>query len=409
MIPQSTSDPGAGDNTPRYPAFSGTGRTSLLRGCVALLLAPALAVFPLSLLFFAVDIGGSWEAGTLSDRNLSGVLPLVATVYAVAAGVTVVLGGPTWIVFRLLRRESARTYGLAGAVEGLLCAFHWGFSAGGALRLEQMLAFALCSVTGCVIAVGFWFIARDRRVTANASAAAPILVATGPATESLNLNSKTPSSGLGTTMAEAQASSFFSWFHLTAVDDVAPIDDPAQEIAGRTWHRFRPSGPSFQPLVELAVAVGGDERISAACLGIDRAFIANARIRPFARDIAKSFLNWILPEEACIALAADIDAISQFCDGESVVITRYRRLPAATLKDQARSASGDMADVFIGNSARAEQTIGSTRIAVRESDRAAPSRRVLERRRCTSRRARRGTGRMAPDRDRLGSDPAAAV
>ena len=370
MIPPSSSDPARDgphpatpkdERPPRLPVFSGTGRTSLLRGCIALLLAPALAVFPLSLLFFAVDIGGSWEAGTLSDRNLSGVLPLVATVYAVAAGVTVVLGGPTWIVLRLLRRESARTYALAGAVEGLLCAFHWGFSGGGAFRLEQMLAFALCSVTGCVIALGFWFIARDRRATANASAAAPILVATGPATESLNLNSKTPSSGLGTTMAEAQASSFFSWFHLTAVDDGAPSDDPAQEIAGRTWHRFRPSGPSFQPLVELAVAVGGDERISAACLGIDRAFIANARIRPFARDIAKSFLNWILPEEACIALAAEIDAISQFCDGESVVITRSAT-PAATLKGQARSGSGDMADVFIGNSARAEQSIGPTRI-----------------------------------------------
>jgi len=371
MIPPSSSDPARdgpqpatpkNERPPNLPVFSGTGRTSLLRGCIALLVAPALAVIPLSLLFFAVDIGGQWEAGREISRNLRGVLPLIGVAYAMVAGVTVVFGGPTWIVLRLLRRESARAYALAGAVGGMLCAFRVGYSGGGALRLDQMLAFALLSATGCVIALGFWYIARDRRVHANTSATDPAFNATGPAAETLKVNSETPRAGLGGTIAEAQAGGFFGWFHLAAVDDLAAIDDQAQEFAGLTWHRFRPSGSSFNSLVELAVGVDGDERISAACLGIDRSFIANARIRPFARDIAKSFLNWILPEDACIALAAEIDAISQFCDGESVVITRSSADSTSRSKFDKPRAGGGMADVFIGISARAEQTIGTTRI-----------------------------------------------
>jgi hypothetical protein len=44
---------------------------------------------------------------------------------------------------------------------------------------------------------------------------------------------------------------------------------------------------------ELGVAAA--ERIRCACLGLDRSFIKNLRIRPFARDIAASFLRWSLP------------------------------------------------------------------------------------------------------------------
>lgn len=168
--------------------------------------------------------------------------------------------------------------------------------------------------------------------------------------------------GLGESVGDAQASGFFRWFHLADADEVAAIDVNAHEIAGRTWRRFRPSGPSFHDLVELAVGVDGVERISAACLGIDRAFIADSRIRPFARDIAKSFLNWILPADASIALAPEIDAISQFCDGESVVIARSSARPISRPKWGNQLTSGDMAEVFIGNAARAEQTIHQTRI-----------------------------------------------
>jgi hypothetical protein len=371
MIPQPSNDPARDDPQPaapnnelrpRLPVFSGTGRTSLLRGCIALVVAPAFAVIPLSLLFFAVDIGGQWEENRQITRNLSGVLPLVAVAYAMVAGVTAVFGGVTWIVLRAFRRESARAYALAGAVGGLLCAFRVGYSGSGELRLDQMLAFALLSATGCVIALGFWFIARDRRAPANAMAADPLFCATGSVAERLNKNSDLPRAGLGETIPEAQAGGFFGWFHLAPVDDLAPIEDNAQEVAGLTWHRFRPSGSSFNALVELAVGVGSDERIAAACLGIDRAFIANARNRPFARDIAKSFLNWILPQEAGIALAADVEAISQYCDGESVVITRSSADSSSRPTSGGPRASGGMADVFIGSAARAEQTVGSTRI-----------------------------------------------
>jgi hypothetical protein len=137
-------------------------RTSLRRGFIALFVAPALAVVPLSLLFLAVDVGGQWDA-SVSIRNLRGLLPLAAMTVAMVAGTTIVLGGPTWIILRLIRRESALAYALAGLVLGLAWAFWFGYSGEGALRVDQMMAFGLCSVTGGLVALGFWFIARDPR------------------------------------------------------------------------------------------------------------------------------------------------------------------------------------------------------------------------------------------------------
>ena len=87
---------------------------------------------------------------------------------------------------------------------------------------------------------------------------------------------------------------------------------------------------------------------------------ADARIRPFARDIAKSFLGWILPADARNALASEIEAISQFCDGESVVIARPDA-PSAPGQRGSRIAGG-MADVFIGNAANGERIAGRTQI-----------------------------------------------
>jgi hypothetical protein len=176
------------------------------------------------------------------------------------------------------------------------------------------------------------------------------------------ISSEAKLASLGASLEEARTSDFFQWFHLAEVREGAAIDHGAQQIAGETWHRFRPSGASFHEVVELAVGVDGDERICTACLGIDRAFISDARIRPFARDIAKSFLSWILPADANNALAAEIDAISQFCDGESVVIARAAAVPAPGQPRMSRLAGG-MADVFIGNAAHAEQTIGPIRIS----------------------------------------------
>jgi hypothetical protein len=175
------------------------------------------------------------------------------------------------------------------------------------------------------------------------------------------MSSEAKWAGMGGSLEEARTSDFFRWFHLADVGEPAVIDNGAQQAVRGTWHRFRPSGPSFHQLVELAVGVGADKQIHTAWLGLDRAFIADSRIRPFARDIAKSFLNWILPADACNALASQIDAISQFCDGESVVIRHVSAMPALG-PERPRVAGGDLADVFIGNAAHAQQTIGRTRI-----------------------------------------------
>jgi hypothetical protein len=117
-------------------------------------------------------------------------------------------------------------------------------------------------------------------------------------------------------------------------------------------------------LVELALGTDRDGRIAAACLGIDREFIAGARDRPFARDIAKSFLGWILPDDARAVLAPDIDGIGEFADGESTAIVATSAIgPSGSRQKSQRSGEG-MSGVFIGNAACTEQIVGSTRIVI---------------------------------------------
>jgi len=176
------------------------------------------------------------------------------------------------------------------------------------------------------------------------------------------MNSGAERTGLGETLVAARAGGFFSWFSLEPVDAAAVVPGAAPEIPVQAWHLFRPSGPRFHPLVELAVGTGGDERIVAACLGIDREFIAGARDRPFARDIAKSFLDWILPDDARAVLAPDIVDIGRFCDGESVVIVAASAMVPSGFQQKPQRSGEGVSQVFIGNAAHAEQRIGPTRI-----------------------------------------------
>lgn len=184
-----------------------------------------------------------------------------------------------------------------------------------------------------------------------------------PATANSAIGSAAERTALGASLEQARASEFFRWFHLIEVSKGTTIDCDAQKGEGQVRHRFRPSGSTFGELVDLTVGVSGDGNVCTACLGIDRGFIADSRIRPFARDIAKSFLSWVLPLDACNALAPEIAAISQFCDGESVVLARTDAVPTPGRPCGNRLAGG-VADVFIGNAAHFEQNIGRTRIAV---------------------------------------------
>jgi hypothetical protein len=137
------------------------GRTSLRRGLIALVVAPILAFIPLSLLFVATAIGRR-DPG-VSIRELGGLLPVAAMALAMVEAMTIVFGGAVWMALRLLRWESGRSYALAGSVLGLLWAFRFGYSGSGALRVDQLLAFGLCVAVGCVVALGFWRIARNPR------------------------------------------------------------------------------------------------------------------------------------------------------------------------------------------------------------------------------------------------------
>jgi len=150
------------ENRWSFGAALGSGRTSVRRGLIALLVAPALTVLPLSLLFLAFVVGAPWEEGIPMSENPAGVLLLLEIVFGMVAGVTIVFGGPTWIVLRWLHMESARAYVLAGMVEGLLWARIVLYSGVRALTVEQVMAFGLASVVGGVAALGFWLIARPK-------------------------------------------------------------------------------------------------------------------------------------------------------------------------------------------------------------------------------------------------------
>lgn len=165
--------------------------------------------------------------------------------------------------------------------------------------------------------------------------------------------------GLGESVQHAQQGAFFDWFHLQAAEENAELEQGRLSIQGLTWSRFRPAGESFARLVELELGLGLDNRIEGASLGVERAFIARPAIRPYARDITKSFLNWILPVPAFRALKPEIDSISQFCDGESrVLIVHDSVVPHPTQPP----CPGGGADIFIGRAERWAGLIEHTRV-----------------------------------------------
>ena len=157
--------------------------------------------------------------------------------------------------------------------------------------------------------------------------------------------------GLGHSLAAARQDAFFTWFHLEP--------DPALlENAGMGCRWFRPSGESFHALVQLAVRVDEADNIESAILGVDRAFIEPASLRPFARDIVRSFLIWGLPEEARAPMQDRIDEIGQFADGESRFI-QSTSAPRWSRRDRPEPASeSDWAKAFLGHVERGEGLAG---------------------------------------------------
>jgi hypothetical protein len=138
---------------------SDRARTSLRRGALGLVLSPAFALAPLSvLLLLSYNLG---LVGGCVIPSVHSQLMEIGAMAAVLGGGTFLLGLPTWMVLRLAHRESGWTYLLAGAAEGLLCALYAVGSHGGAIRLDQAPGFGLAGLAGGGIAWTFWRIARD--------------------------------------------------------------------------------------------------------------------------------------------------------------------------------------------------------------------------------------------------------
>jgi hypothetical protein len=110
-------------------------------------------------------------------------------------------------------------------------------------------------------------------------------------------------------------SSFFTWFGL------APVGAPVAVGGAGAWSCFRPTGAAFHALAEIDIRARAPGTIDAACLGLDRAFIDDRRNSPFARDIAKSFLAWAVPDPSP-RLSALIANIADFGGSGAVIIMR---------------------------------------------------------------------------------------
>ena len=180
-----------------------------------------------------------------------------------------------------------------------------------------------------------------------------------------------PPCGLGDRLSHARQGGFFTWFCLS---EVGAHDPSAASVdSGHDWRRFRPSGPRFHHLVELAVGLDESGRIEAARLGIARSFIETSSIRPFARDIGKSFLNWALPAEVRLELTHEIRLIGAFADGDSLVIA-HPDAPRPRWRDVIFGSRSEAA-VFAGQRTRSERRIAGTRISFENCD-GAPRRRI---------------------------------
>ena len=126
-------------------------------------------------------------------------------------------------------------------------------------------------------------------------------------------------------VAERQ-SEFFAWFHLEADGAPVPEDEGIR-------HRFRPLGEAFRALVVLDVVTDAGDGIRSAHLCLDRSFVSGPE-NAFARDIAKSFLGWILDDAAQEQAAPLIANIGNLAAANGPVITAERPAAAARGPDR---------------------------------------------------------------------------
>ena len=108
---------------------------------------------------------------------------------------------------------------------------------------------------------------------------------------------------------------------------------------------------SFRTLVALTVTVDAADGIHSAGLCLDRSFVSGPE-DAFARDIAKSFLVWILDDDACSHAGPLIANIGNLAAANAPVIT------AQSLPPPEEDTSGAYA-VFTGDGDAASLDLGS--------------------------------------------------
>jgi hypothetical protein len=155
------------------------------------------------------------------------------------------------------------------------------------------------------------------------------------------------------TLAAERKGHFFSWFHFD------PLGDPAPASSGRAWHCFRPNGEAFRVVVELDVLVDASGRILETRLGLDRAFVDHSRNRLFARDLAKSYLEWGLADPAGPQASTLIANIGNLAAAGAPVLMHAKAVPPTPDED---TTGGYL--VYLGKRTSAEAILGNSKLTI---------------------------------------------
>jgi hypothetical protein len=126
---------------------------------------------------------------------------------------------------------------------------------------------------------------------------------------------------LGRKLTDSVDHDFFRWFHLVRYEAPRGLAD------GATWHGFRPEGERFRDLATVNLETDRAGRIADAKLCLDRAFVEHPQDGRFARDIAASFLRWILPDVVCSGLGDFLEELGDL--GPNVIRLKGVPLPVA--------------------------------------------------------------------------------
>jgi hypothetical protein len=155
------------------------------------------------------------------------------------------------------------------------------------------------------------------------------------------------------TLAAERKEHFFSWFHFD------PLGDPAPASSGRAWHCFRPNGEAFRAVVELDVLVDASGRILETRLGLDRAFVDHSRNRLFARDLAKSYLEWGLADPAGPQASTLIANIGNLVAAGAPLLIHAKAVPPTPDED---TTGGYL--VYLGKRTSAEAILGNSKLTI---------------------------------------------